>query len=40
MTKDELLGQIETDYRQFVRYLSYFKRSEHGDFIQIELPSS
>jgi hypothetical protein len=40
MTKDELLGQIETDYRQFVRYLSYFRMSEHGHFVPIELPSS
>jgi hypothetical protein len=36
MIKDELLQQIKIDRRQLDRYLFYFEKDEHGDFVPSE----
>jgi hypothetical protein len=33
MTKEEILHQITTDHRQLERYLFYFEKDDHGDFV-------
>jgi len=33
MANNELLKQIQTDRRQLVRYLYFFKRDQHGEFV-------
>ena len=33
MTKEELLLRIKTDRRQLERYLLYFEKDDHGDFV-------
>lgn len=33
MTKEEILHQITTDRRQLERYLFYFEKDDHGDFV-------